>query len=719
MPITCICPKCEKVYELADKWDGRVTACVACKQCFKVAEGRGKPVEQKKKADDPGAIDWSLLEADLQKGPNLGAGAAEDNVFGETRLMKGAIRPVRKPGTQPSAAGPAVAQHAVRPIRKDTFHNPVIDDILPHGLNLLGYGGALLAVLLFILNSPHAGDIWWPVTKAVALLAVLYGILVVPMSSLGPYVTAKIFRFELPEGLVYRMFALFAAPVCVGISLDGLGMPELAPIAGLVMIPVGFVLFWLFFHMKFHEAIVGYIFTGIASGIGMFAAFLGFGFVMAIIGAAEAGKQTSGLLPRPEIVEQDRRTPGTWSDRDRPRTAPPPADPNQLTPPENVDPIDYAIEQLTATEATRRRMAARSLETMLVDPLRRDDVVIALEGRLDDPDEMVELAAIEALLSWDEATAVDAMKANVDHETLSLRRQAVEELSKRRMQSVAKQVADLLPRDGHAVVQPLINFGPEVQRWVLPYLSHENTLTRRYAMQVIAEIGTRDALERIEPLADSDDGTTARLARQTMHKLAPDMYDDVTMAIYDLDATRTEDQLAAIGKLLEARPDDRRSMVSPRLLPLVISPNDRVREQAALALGKWHDADAVPALLEHLDERTDSQSARRGAMAALGYIGDPRGAEAVTRWIALETEAAKAALIDMGEVAEPHMIDALKHRDPQANIAAAQVLQEIGTQRSLSALYSASQLRGDEQVRAAAKQAHAAVMERFKAQQDE
>lgn len=87
-------------------------------------------------------------------------------------------------------------------------------------------------------------------------------------------------------------------------------------------------------------------------------------------------------------------------------------------------------------------------------------------------------------------------------------------------------------------------------------------------------------------------------------------------------------------------------------------PSDRVRWEAAQALGETQDTQAVPALIEALQDR--NVHVRRDAAVALGKLGDARAVpalcEALTRW---DRDVRRAAAVALGEIGNRHAVPAL------------------------------------------------------------
>jgi len=104
------------------------------------------------------------------------------------------------------------------------------------------------------------------------------------------------------------------------------------------------------------------------------------------------------------------------------------------------------------------------------------------------------------------------------------------------------------------------------------------------------------------------------------------------------------------------------------------------------------------------------------AMEVLGKVKDKRAVLPVVRWVLLDTENATRSLIEMGPVAEDEVIKLVKGPDAAGRTAAAHILQETGTIKSVAALKRASQDPRDANAAAAAKVALDILNERLKEQ---
>jgi hypothetical protein len=151
----------------------------------------------------------------------------------------------------------------------------------------------------------------------------------------------------------------------------------------------------------------------------------------------------------------------------------------------------------------------------------------------------------------------------------------------------------------------------------------------------------------------------------------------------------------------------------PRILPaLTIALHDdhsAVKVSAAQALAERDDPQAVAPLLEILDD--ESEAVRTAVVSALGTIGKrhPVSVEPVIARLADHDDAVRRAtndaLLNLGVQAVPPLVDALDHPNSTVRGAAATLLGELGDQRAMESLRSASYDDASEWVRSRAKEA--------------
>jgi serine/threonine protein kinase len=157
-------------------------------------------------------------------------------------------------------------------------------------------------------------------------------------------------------------------------------------------------------------------------------------------------------------------------------------------------------------------------------------------------------------------------------------------------------------------------------------------------------------------------------------------------ALMDLKSSNWGRRQGAVHTLANARPADRHREVVSALTPALQDSEWSVREGAARALGVWGSTNDTPLLIPCLD---DSQmSVRWAAMNSLGTLKDSRAAVPLARRVQDETDSmiAARAIQSLGSPAEDAVLPLLKDQNKQVRGEACQILQEIGTRKSIDAL---------------------------------
>ena len=140
----------------------------------------------------------------------------------------------------------------------------------------------------------------------------------------------------------------------------------------------------------------------------------------------------------------------------------------------------------------------------------------------------------------------------------------------------------------------------------------------------------------------------------------------------------------ALQRLAEAEPGEDRAEVAQAIERQLSHPEWFVRQAAARALRKWGGQENMPAFIQALSDR--DFVVRNEAMGALAKSPSARSAEAIVSVYAENKLAAKAALMEMGPVAEEAVQALLQHKDWPVQLDACQILAKIGTVKSLQAL---------------------------------
>jgi HEAT repeat protein len=144
-------------------------------------------------------------------------------------------------------------------------------------------------------------------------------------------------------------------------------------------------------------------------------------------------------------------------------------------------------------------------------------------------------------------------------------------------------------------------------------------------------------------------------------------------------------------RLASTVPDPRRREIARALRPLLIEEDMLTRLFAARALGKWGNADDVPALANATTD--DWPKVRFEAIEALGHIKGRAAAAALVQRLAVQLDRPKAtqALKAIGPEAEPLVLPLLQDRDNAVRLEACRILGDLGSANSIPALEKAMQ----------------------------
>ena len=193
-----------------------------------------------------------------------------------------------------------------------------------------------------------------------------------------------------------------------------------------------------------------------------------------------------------------------------------------------------------------------------------------------------------------------------------------------------------------------------------------------------------------------DFGTVTSIQGRVIHVTAkkldvpPADADVVTLALFDMRSPSALTRKAAIAKLIELGPNDRRAEVAKALEKLIADSDSFVRQEALKALGVWGTKDNLPEMgkaLAHEDVFT-----RKAALEALGKIKDEAAADLIAaRLVSIhERGDASKALQAMGPLSQKAAVKYIKHTDWMVRLEVCKVLKAVGTKQSAPALLTAT-----------------------------
>lgn len=166
--------------------------------------------------------------------------------------------------------------------------------------------------------------------------------------------------------------------------------------------------------------------------------------------------------------------------------------------------------------------------------------------------------------------------------------------------------------------------------------------------------------------------------------------DPVVKAKEDLKGKNALRVMKALNTLREL-PENRRAEVMPVLEPLCMSSDAFTRGQSTDIYCGWATKDNVPFMLKLLADDSDPTDIHKNPehiIMAFGRLKDERGIDLIAQRLDhfVAREKAKECLISFGPVAEDSVLNQLKHKEHEVRSAACEVLEKIGTKKSLLAL---------------------------------
>jgi HEAT repeat protein/lysophospholipase L1-like esterase len=327
--------------------------------------------------------------------------------------------------------------------------------------------------------------------------------------------------------------------------------------------------------------------------------------------------------------------------------------------------INEAIEYMEHELQWKRLVACASLARAELYPPRQAEVAKVLEKLLNAKDRLTAGKAADALTVWATRDQVPSLVAALEDMNPFLRDAMYEALGKLQDPRAVAPVAKALAKfsDRKKASRALIRMGPIVEEEVRKYLKDLDTAVREEAAHVLAKIGKTG-------------------------------FDDQYNAMF---AGLTKGDVFAKGKALKwfttaDLSDEQTSEVARAVAPLLKSGNLNEQRTAAEVLEKMGTRVQVPAMLEALKDDRSKILTSKPLIRALARLKDDRAIPLLVDFLGanpLYRDDAATALIAMGPLAEPDVLPVLDHNDVQVRVAAAKVLREIGTAKSLKPLEEA------------------------------
>jgi hypothetical protein len=306
------------------------------------------------------------------------------------------------------------------------------------------------------------------------------------------------------------------------------------------------------------------------------------------------------------------------------------------------------------------------------DPAQQAEVARALAGLLDDLSPHVNALALHALKRWATADNLPAL--------LAFARRG------EKAEPCAAELIDLLSRfDDEKAAEAL------AAQLKLP-------ASRALAAEALRKLGPTAAPAVLRRL-DDPDPAVRRQARELSEVVGAPVKRQVGQLLADLADLHKPVALAALRSLTELRPDASSRPEVSRALNGPLLDADPVIRSAGLDATRVWGTDANTATLLKLLAKPGAGPARDPrVIALLGALQDPAAAPVLAEGLARpdDLDVTVKALVAMGPVAEDAVTPYLLTTDRGPRFAAAYVLGQIGTRKSLHALDTAGRRFNDD-----------------------
>ncbi len=160
--------------------------------------------------------------------------------------------------------------------------------------------------------------------------------------------------------------------------------------------------------------------------------------------------------------------------------------------------------------------------------------------------------------------------------------------------------------------------------------------------------------------------------------------DPIAKSLIQLKSHNKGPREEAVRRLRRITPSDRKDEVVEALLPLLDDDDGFLVQDVLQALETWQSPKAVPALIHRTKD--DRVFVRKRAIKTLGQYKDDRAIEPIADRLKEDGFEAKDALIRMGSMVEPAMIERLRDHDSKIRSMACQVLMYVGGIETLKAM---------------------------------
>jgi hypothetical protein len=167
--------------------------------------------------------------------------------------------------------------------------------------------------------------------------------------------------------------------------------------------------------------------------------------------------------------------------------------------------------------------------------------------------------------------------------------------------------------------------------------------------------------------------------------------------------------------LAKEKPDARREKIAPILEGhFLTDAGFFTQQEAGAALEVWFGSKTASHLVAYLNNPRNEHDRRlKQVINIMAATKDPQGVHPIIQWMNLQEATVKAALIRMGPVAEDETLKLIESTFPASvRIAAAEVLEQIGTVKTMRRLLPFTRDKRDPSIQTAMTAAYEAAKAR-------
>ena len=393
---------------------------------------------------------------------------------------------------------------------------------------------------------------------------------------------------------------------------------------------------------------------------------------------------------------------------------PPAFGPTALNPIAEAD-VSAALADLRSADNGVRHRALERLRDAAPIDARRAEVARAIEPIVEGQDASARSMAIQALGVWGDERSAAPLVAHLNDDRFGARPELFEALGRLApTDATATAMVGWLAKDPNSTSRVLRAMGPAAEPALIAAIQADGPAPPRIeACRLLKDDGTARCVPALTAAARGRSlEELGRIAEGALRQINERHLTDVTLAeiALDLDSPDNNRRNRALQRLEAARPVAEGREPIARAVERVLDAGDRnTANTAARVLASWGDAASAEFLAAHL-KIPGFEAWREVATALVRLSKDEATATALAARINDDRGYVFRTFRELGPPAEPATLAILaSSKDGGVRAEACDLLREIGTARSLTALRAAAADRSDPNVAGVAAAALKAI----------